>query len=239
MNNTSKEVIIIADDRERNSGVIDYLKDLGARVYIRRLELGDYIVSEDVIIERKNANDFISSIIDKRLFEQAIALKKAFLRPIIIIEGNLEKTLVIRKVNKRQVLGAIASLALMGISTVFTYDVDETAYIIYSMARRLQIHEKKGIRVSPTKMKIAKGGKTIREAQLNLIASLPGISYELAERILEYFGSPRKFFSAHPHEWRKVKGLGDKRIDKLIEILDSNYKKTSTEHKKTDLLKFI
>ncbi len=234
----NEEIVIVADDRERNSDVIDFLKELGAQVYIRRLEVGDYVVSDDTVFERKTANDFLSSIVDKRLFEQAIALKKVFPRCIIVVEGNIDRALTYREMTKRHVLGALGSLALMGISTVFTRDSAETAYLIYSVARKLQVKEKKRLIVPSTKMKKAKGGKTIREAQINLIASLPGISYELAERILDYFGCPRKFFTAHPYEWRKVKGLGDKRIQKLITILDTNYK-TLDKEKEANLLKFL
>jgi len=223
MSDDSNEIVILADDRERGSGVIEALRSLGATVYIRRLELGDYIISEDFAIERKSVNDFISSIIDRRLFEQAMALLKAFPRVTFIIEGNMQRALAWREVTIRHVLGALSSLLLMGVSTVFTSNTEETAYLIYNMAKKLQVKEKKKVRVSPTKIRMAKGGKTLRGAQVNLIASLPGISYELAERILEYFGSPKRFFNAHPSELRKVRGLGDKRVKNIVRILNTTY----------------
>ncbi|RLE73893.1 MAG: hypothetical protein DRJ56_08455 [Thermoprotei archaeon] len=215
-------VEVLADDREESGGVIEELRRLGATVYIRRLELGDYVVSEDVVVERKTANDFIASIIDRRLFEQARSLLRAFERVIMVVEGDLWSALRWRGVTYKHVLGALSSLALMGVSVVPTSGPRETAYLVYNLARKLQVDEGKRVRVSPTKLRMAKGGKTVREAQLNVIASIPGISYELAERILEHFGTPRRFFAAHPHELRKVRGLGEKRVRKIIEVLDTN-----------------
>ena len=230
------EVIVVADDREKGSDVINYLRELGAKVYIRRLEIGDYIVADNVAFERKSANDFLSSVIDGRLFEQAINLKKAFQRGIIIIEGNLDKALMRRELTKRHVLGALGALALMGVSTVFTNDEEETAYLIFTIAKKLQVKEKRKVIISSSKMKKIKG-KTLREEQLSLLASLPGISYELAERILEVFGCPRKFFIAHPYEWKRVKGLGEKKIKRLIELLD--YNPLAKEKEKIDITKYL
>ncbi len=56
---------IYADHRETKSGIPSALEDLGAEVIVKTLEVGDYHVSDDVIIERKTTSDFIHSIIDE------------------------------------------------------------------------------------------------------------------------------------------------------------------------------
>ena len=43
----------------------------------QQLDIADIIVSKDVAIERKEGFDFISSIMDNRLFEQLIRLRGA------------------------------------------------------------------------------------------------------------------------------------------------------------------
>ena len=58
-----------------------------AEVEFKTLEIGDYILSDRVAVERKTAEDFENSIIDKRLFNQVMDLKK-YERPLMIIEGN-------------------------------------------------------------------------------------------------------------------------------------------------------
>jgi ERCC4-type nuclease len=56
-----------------------------------------------------------------------------------------------------------------------------------------------------------------------MVAAIPGISRELAHRILMHFKTPRKFFKASPAELRRVEGLGEARIAKILEALDTVY----------------
>ena len=68
-------ISIIADDRERKSEVIQHLSEMkNVSVGIKRLCLGDYLVNNRLVFERKTLNDFALSIIDGRLFSQAIRL---------------------------------------------------------------------------------------------------------------------------------------------------------------------
>ena len=80
------KVCVFADYREKE--VIEHLKKLDLIVNDMDLEVGDFVLSDNrVVIERKTHSDFISSIIDGRLFEQAKTMKENFTNPIIIIEG--------------------------------------------------------------------------------------------------------------------------------------------------------
>ncbi|OYT31400.1 MAG: hypothetical protein B6U94_03260 [Thermofilum sp. ex4484_79] len=217
------EIIIVVDDREEKSLVTGYLRELGVHIIVKRIYVGDYVISNNVVLERKTVDDFINSIIDKRLFEQAEKMMNIFSRPILIIEGDMEQVFSRRSINRRQVLGAVSTLVAMGISCIYSKDERDTAYILYSIAKRIQ-KEQKEEPVSPVKLRFRKGGKTIWDAQVNLIAAIPGISYEMAKKILKHFGCPRRFFKASGYELRKVDGLGEKRVRKIIEILDTKYK---------------
>jgi len=213
---------VIADDREEGSGVVDYLRKMKVDVEIKRLPVGDYLISDNIVVERKTANDFINSIIDKRLFKQITYMKKYYESPIIIIEGDIDVVLQDRLIKKQQILGALASLALLKIPIVYTNDPEETAYVILSILRKALKKQKNTVKALPIKTKHIKIYKTVRDAQIGLLTAIPGIGPALAERILECFGCPRKFFMAHPYELRKV-GLGSERIKKIIEILDTKY----------------
>ena len=58
------EVTIFCDMRESRSGVLERLRELGADVKIGELATGDYVVSGELVIERKTASDFILSVMD-------------------------------------------------------------------------------------------------------------------------------------------------------------------------------
>ena len=80
--------VVYADSREGNSKVIRHLSEMEIDVKINSMAVGDYQVSDEVVIERKTAQDFVSSIIDKRLFRQARELAEEFKKPLIIDEDD-------------------------------------------------------------------------------------------------------------------------------------------------------
>jgi len=213
---------VIADDREEGKGVIEALRRLKVEVEVKRLPVGDYLVSDEIVIERKTANDLINSIIDKRLFKQITYMRRYYSSPIFVLEGDLDSVLEVRLVKKQQVLGALASLALMGVPIVYTKNPDETGYVIYSMLKKVNARSKAASSTLPIKTKHIKIYKTIKDAQIGLLTALPGIGPSLANRILSVFGCPRKFFTAHPCELRKA-GLGPQRVKKIVEVLDTKY----------------
>ena len=106
-----EQVSIFADVRERGL-VVDKLFESGAKVTVGTLTCGDFILSEDVGVERKIVNDFVVSLLDGRLFEQVRRLKGHFAKPLIIIEGNFEDIFKVRQVHPSALWGALASLVL-------------------------------------------------------------------------------------------------------------------------------
>lgn len=218
------EYTIFIDDREKRSKILNYLRKMGVKVLISRLNVGDYIISKDIIIERKKIDDLVNSLIDGRLFEQVKNMLRYSTRPLIIVEGNLNNIYRYRKITPHQMLGLLSTLLLMGVNIIFVRNEEETAYFIYSLIKKINTEKEKKEWISPTKIGHRKGGKSIWDAQVNLISSIPGISREMAIKILKYFGSPRKFFKASSYEMKKVEGIGDKRIKKIIEILDTMFK---------------
>ena len=100
--------------------------------------VGDYQVSDDVVIERKTAKDFVDSIVDKRLFKQVTQLREEFKKPIIILEGD---DLYNGYINPNAIRGTIVSIALdFGISIIPTRDSQDTA----AMIKRIAVREQKG-----------------------------------------------------------------------------------------------
>ncbi|RLE99462.1 MAG: hypothetical protein DRJ57_02285 [Thermoprotei archaeon] len=214
--------MLVVDYRERGSRVVRELERLGAPLKFEKLDVGDYLVSTDTCIERKTCNDFLSSIVDKRLFEQARYMRQAYAKPILVVEGDFERALLYRRFNYPQVYGALAALLDMGVHVLRTQSAVETAYTIFYLYKR-SVERRNRRYLPPAKIKVIKSNKSLEVVQLNLIATIPGLSYELAHRILMYFKTPRRFFKASPAELRRVKGLGSSRIARIVEILDTIY----------------
>ena len=54
---------LIVDSRETTSGMIELLTARGAQVVVEELACADYILAEDMAVERKTAEDFVSAAI--------------------------------------------------------------------------------------------------------------------------------------------------------------------------------
>ena len=84
-----KNIRIVVDEREKKSGIPGLLKVIGINLEIKTLQIGDYIVAHETVIERKTISDLVSSVFDGRLFDQCNRLKEHYQFPILLIEGNI------------------------------------------------------------------------------------------------------------------------------------------------------
>jgi ERCC4-type nuclease len=56
MNSTIQTLlVIVADHREQQSGIPGLLLKSGAKVNLRQLRTGDYIINDEMVVERKSA----------------------------------------------------------------------------------------------------------------------------------------------------------------------------------------
>jgi Fanconi anemia group M protein len=207
---------IIVDTREFASGVARELSNLGLIVHPRQLSIGDYILSERIGVERKEVDDFLQSIIDGRLFSQALALKRAYLRPILLIEG--EDLFTARQISQTAIYGALASVVSdFNIPIFFTKDEKETALFLATISKQ----EIKEGRVA--KVRGEKGAMSMRERQQFIIEGLPNVSATLAQRLLSHFGSIGTIFNASTEQLCEVKGVGKKTAEEIRKIVDEKY----------------
>ncbi|BAA80433.2 repair endonuclease XPF [Aeropyrum pernix K1] len=212
---------VYVDVREERSPVPSILESLGVQVIPKQLPMGDYLVSDSIIVERKTSSDFAKSLFDGRLFEQASRLAEHYETVFIIVEGPP----VPRRYRgrERSLYAAMAALQLdYGIRLMNTMDPKGTALVIESLARlstreggqRIVIHKKPRL-------------SDVREWQLYILQSFPGIGRRTAERILERFGSLERFFTASKAEISKVEGIGEKRAEEIKKILMTPYKRST------------
>ena len=209
------KVLVFVDYREDSCKIKEHLKEMNAIVKEIPLKIGDYLCSDRVCVERKTGDDFVSSIIDGRLFEQAKELKENFSKPIIVVEGYYS----VSKINENAVKAALASIILdYEIPIIMTKPEKESASIIFWLAKREQNIKKRGIGI-----KGEKKPKGMEELQEHFISSLPGISTILSKRTLKEFKSIKKFVSAKESDMLKVKGISKPVAKKLYKILNEEY----------------
>jgi Fanconi anemia group M protein len=214
----NSEILIVADYREKESKIINELIKLGAKINFANLPVGDYLLSERLVVERKTFEDFANSIIDKRLFEQASYLRKYYEKPIIIIEG---KGPIIRDISIEAIRGAMISLILdYGVPILMAENTEEAAKFIIALAKREgKKEELKTISLKDRRRK----PKTLDEVREYVVASLPMIELKTAKKLLSFFGSIEKIFTASERALMMVDGIGPKKAKLIKTIVSGKY----------------
>lgn len=207
------KVKVVADYRER--AIIRHLRNYDCSVKESNLKVGDFIASDRVGIERKTYQDFVNSIFDGRLFRQASELRNNFQNPVIIIEGRR----YFGKVNRNSIRGAMSSVIIdFGIPLVFTDDEDDTAGMIFTIAKREQEDLKRTVSIRGRKK-----SKTIYDAQKFLVAGLPFVNSKMSVTLLKKFKTPERVFTASEEELKKVPGIGEKKAKAIKKLLQTVY----------------
>jgi ERCC4-type nuclease len=171
---------IIVDHREPKS-IIQTLRKLGLIIDTQQLPIGDYILSEHVIVERKRGRDFVQSLYDGRLFNQITQLVEQYERPLLIIEEfQLESE------EYKQAYGALSYLMIFkNIPIIPTSSGIETAHLIERLTSWVQEDHEDPV--------LSRGGPkrlTNRDKQLYFLQGLDGVGLKTAKYLLDELQSP-------------------------------------------------
>ncbi|NJD52561.1 MAG: DEAD/DEAH box helicase [Candidatus Methanoperedens sp.] len=214
------KVKIYVDKREIRSHVAHSLENMGAEVILRTLEVGDYIVSDRVGIERKTTEDFLSTFLDGRdLFGQISDLARAYRRPLLIIEG--EGLYSKRQINPNAIRGALSTVAIdFGVPVLFSRDEEDTASLISVIAKREQADDPK----KEINLHGMKSASTLPEQQEYLVSAISEIGPVVARNLLRHFGSVERIMTATREELMAVELVGPKTADRIREVVSGGYK---------------
>lgn len=197
---------IIIDHRERNSLVPSELIGIGHKIIFKQLKVGDYIIN-DTVIERKEINDLIHSIKNKRLFQQLEEIKQ-FQNYILIIEGTIYNQ---KKLHPNAIRGAILSAATSyKIPIIFTQHHKETSQYL-SILRNKENKKNTEIK-TPIKKHFNK-----KSLQINILESFPNIGNITAQKLLNKFKTLKKTINATEEEIKPILGKNAKTFLKILE----------------------
>ncbi len=213
---------ITVDHRELRSKVAEYLRSEDIEIAIVNGQTADYIVGGRIAIERKTIIDFISSIRDKRIFEQTKTLKANYFRKLIILEGGglyIQRT----KLSSNAIRGVLIWISVnMGVPVIRTYNEKDTAAFISLIARKL------------TRQYNAAGHEAIRKRELSfsekqtaVLSSIKGIGPLISRNLICRFATIESLVQAEESELCHVPGVGRKKAEQIKKIL--------TEHSRTHL----
>jgi Fanconi anemia group M protein len=216
----AKQPTIIVDSREASGApkILKGLKEHGAIVSIKFLDKGDYVISDECAFERKTVQDFVYTLTRRYLFDQIFLLKEAYAKPFVLIEGYFPIIYRFSKINPSSVWGAMFALAKQGVNMIQTTNYKETVDFLYTSAKQEQIVEKRVPAVHPVKKT-----RTLADAQMFFLASLPNIGREKALNILKSYDTPLNALVNIDGWVKNVFGLGPKITSKVKEVLHTPY----------------
>ncbi|WP_255151531.1 DEAD/DEAH box helicase [Halorarius halobius] len=214
-------VEIVADQRELDSTIA---RDLSTRdgltTRLETLDVGDYVLSDRVVIERKSVADFLDTLLgeDRSMFEQVKDATRNYARPVVLIEGG--DLYGERNVHPNAIRGALSSLAVdFGVSVLFTDDEADTADLLEVIARREQEEDDREVRVHGKKSQ-----RTLDEQQEYVVSSVGEVGPVTARALLEQFGSVEAVMTADEADLMEVEGVGEVTAARIREVVGSQYR---------------
>ncbi|KYH27039.1 ATP-dependent RNA helicase SrmB [Halalkalicoccus paucihalophilus] len=211
---------IVADQRELDATIArDLSTREGITTRLETLEVGDYVLSDRVAVERKSVTDFLATLVggDRSVFEQVGDMARFYSRPVVIIEG--EGLYEERNVHPNAIRGALASLAIdFGASVLRTEDEADTADLLAVIAGREQEAADREVSVHGRK-----SSKTLAEQQEYVVGSIADIGPVTARSLLAEFGSVEAVLTASEEELMEAEGVGEVTADRIREVVASRY----------------
>jgi ERCC4-type nuclease len=208
-----------------------YAENLNIKTEKKWLEVGDYVVG-NVCFEAKSAQDFLQSVINKRLWNQLDNMDRAYEINIVIIYGNMEEA--IRTVGARygkdlphesrttiltnKFLGAIGRIALdTDAKPLYVPNESNAAKIITAIAKMQPVDRPA---FEPALIKRISTG----DLRVDLLTSIKGVSDKKAKDLLKTFGSIMEIGECKESEIAYLDGLGEVVAERILDVLHSEEK---------------
>ncbi len=190
------------------------------RISVGQLGCGDFWVDDQWVFERKTIQDLSISLVDGRLFKQALALMKTDAHPVYILEGrstDAERS----GVGRESIQGALVTLGVFfGLPVLRSLDPEETVRVMrYTVGQ--------GVR-------FAQGGvqrfgyrpKGRRARRLYVLQGLPGIGKKRAAALMDHFGCIEAVMRANEDELAEVDGIGHPTAQAIRSLVGASSSRT-------------
>ncbi len=216
---------VIVDYRERN--ILPLLDDILGDYEMRNLPVGDFLLAKEdaVLIERKSAYDFLSSMRTNRLWEQLERMLVPevegypVVRRALLVHGSFSDALEDSGFGWNHLMGAMMEIQYRYGIPVFHAEDDEALREFFRIMMKREEEgknfgdvERRWFRESPRRE------MSDEEWKIYILSSLPQVGEKLARNLLKQFGSIENVAKANILELRKVEGIGEKKAKRIYRI---------------------
>ncbi|KAL5750805.1 hypothetical protein ACOSP7_025408 [Xanthoceras sorbifolium] len=231
-----KEMQVIVDMREFMSSLPNVLHLKGMRIIPVVLEVGDYILSPLICIERKSIHDLFSSFTSGRLYHQVETMVRYYRIPVLLIEFSPDKSFSFQSasdigddVAPHSIISKLSLLALHfpRLRIIWSRSLHATAEIFASLkANQDEPDEAKAIRVGvPSEEGIVENdvrAENYNTSALEFLRRLPGVTDSNYRSIMDGCKSLAELALLPVEKLAELMG-GQKAAQTLRDFLDAKY----------------
>ncbi|HEU4603939.1 MAG TPA: ERCC4 domain-containing protein [Steroidobacteraceae bacterium] len=210
-----RKIPVVMDDREPRHIMTPVFASFDSvSLSVERLSVGDYLVDDFLLVERKTYSDLVCSIIDGRLFDQAVRLSQADRPAALVVEisaGQLQNT----SMRWEALQGALVAITLfIGVPVWPSRSPEETVRTFLYAVRQ---HRAANLDALP---RHARRPKRKAALQSYILQGLPGIGPKRAKALIERFGSVAAVFKADDAALVDVQGFGPDVVRKIRNAIE-------------------
>lgn len=231
-----KEIQVIVDMREFMSSLPNVLHQKGMRIIPVTLEVGDYILSPLICVERKSIQDLFGSFASGRVYHQVETMVRYYRIPVLLIEFSQDKSFSFQSaseigddVTPNSIISKLSLLVLHfpRLRIVWSRSLHATAEIFASLkANQDEPDEAKAIRVGvPSEEGIVENdvrAENYNTSAVELLRRLPGVTDSNYRAIMDGCKSLAELALLPVEKLAELMG-GHKAARTLREFLDAKY----------------
>lgn len=221
--------MIICDNREERNKkkasekqyIYTSLSEKCTDVSQQQLSIGDYLLDNGYVIERKD-DDIVSSLTTKSIWEQLNNLQQ-YPHPILAITTqNIWK--LFYHCNSRWIdksyMGFLVALMVSypNIKLVFVDGAEEFVKFVVTLDKKIHDEEK-----SERPKILLRKPRSPNEKKENVVAGIGGIGIGTAKIILQSKGSIRNIANATKEELMEIPNIGEKTANEIVKVMGEKY----------------
>ncbi|XP_049377190.1 DNA repair endonuclease UVH1 [Solanum stenotomum] len=231
-----KEMQVIVDMREFMSTLPNVLHQKGMRIIPVTLEVGDYILSPLICVERKSISDLFGSFASGRLYHQVEMMSRYYRIPVLLIEFSQDKSFSFQSaseigddVTPNSIISKLSLLVLHfpRLRIIWSRSLHATAEIFASLkSNQDEPDEVKAIRVGvPSEEGVISNdvrAENYNTSAVEMLRRLPGVTDSNYRAIMDGCKSLAELAMLPMERLAELMG-GQKAAKMLREFLDAKY----------------
>jgi ERCC4-type nuclease len=179
----------------------------------------DFCYGQILGCEHKQMDDFIASIYDGRIWNEAYLIAKNFKYGCFVMSFDLGQVKPFydkngKEVNRKKIMTILADIQIRyGIYSQFCGDLENMAYFCLNLAYKIRKQVK-------PRWTMYRPKPNLEDEKIVILSGFQGLKDALAVRLLKRFGSLRAIFNVdEPERFMSIPGIGKGKAQHIIDVV--------------------